>query len=82
MDTGHGYPSICLQYVNMYVIVFYIYILDSVYSHVCFRIPTLRLPVFRIDRSEGGAQTVELYDYFYPFTPPPDESRQDRGGRI
>ena len=26
VDTGHGYPSICLQYVNMYVIVFYIYI--------------------------------------------------------
>lgn len=42
----------------------------------------MRLPVFRIDRSEGGAQTVELYDYFYPFTPPPDESRQDTGGRI
>lgn len=27
--------------------------------------------------SPGGTQTVELYDYFYPFTPPPDESRQE-----
>lgn len=23
----------------------------------------------------GSHKTVELYDYFYPFTPPPDESR-------
>lgn len=28
-------------------------------------------------KGEGGTQTVELYDYFYPFTPPPDESRQE-----
>ncbi|CAJ1456053.1 unnamed protein product, partial [Effrenium voratum] len=28
-------------------------------------------------RGEGGKDTVELYDYFYPFTPPPDESRQE-----